>query len=441
VANELDEEAGCEGNPMEIEWVNHAGFVLNSSGVAVFSDPWIEGAAFDESWSLLSKTTFGYEDFARVSHIWFSHEHPDHFSPPNLKRIPQQYREKISVLFQTTIDKRVISVCRDLKFRDTTELTGDWLQLADDLEILCGTVGSLDSWAAFRTPGQTLLNLNDCVFLSVQELEPLKRKIGPIDTLVTQFSYASWWGNRDSKESWEQAARDQLEKIRREVDILKPKFVVLSASFVYFSHEENHYMNNWINTVHDAFEFVGSLRNVTAIVLYPGDKWNVGTPHDSQLALDRYRADLDKTRNSGFKKSATVAVDVLQDAAKLFLAKLKRKNSLILLWRIKETYIHLSDHDVLVKLSRRGLEISPSGKPDIRLSSSALHYCLKFDWGAETLFINGRFSAPPGGDKSRFFRWFSIAAANSHGVVYDVWYYLRKFRGRKNEQLGEITIP
>jgi len=64
---------------MNIEWINHASFVLNYNNIRLITDPWIEGAVFNESWSLISKTKFKYSDFKRITHIWFSHEHPDHF--------------------------------------------------------------------------------------------------------------------------------------------------------------------------------------------------------------------------------------------------------------------------------------------------------------------------------------------------------------------------
>jgi hypothetical protein len=60
--------------------------------------------------------------------------------------------------------------------------------------------------------------------------------------------------------------------------------------------------------------------------------------------------------------------------------------------------------------------------------SAALLYCLRNDWGGETLSVNGRFEVAKNGDRYRFFRWFSVANANSHGVVYDLRYYLKKFR-------------
>jgi hypothetical protein len=38
------------------------------------------------------------------------------------------------------------------------------------------------------------------------------------------------------------------------------------------------------------------------------------------------------------------------------------------------------------------------GQVSISLSYEALLYCLQFPWGCETLFINGRFRVPEGGD-------------------------------------------
>lgn len=64
---------------MRIKFVNHASVIFSYDDIHLISDPWIEGSVFHESWSLISKTKFRYEDFQDITHIWFSHEHPDHF--------------------------------------------------------------------------------------------------------------------------------------------------------------------------------------------------------------------------------------------------------------------------------------------------------------------------------------------------------------------------
>jgi UDP-MurNAc hydroxylase len=87
-----------------IRWINHAGFELQTQGLRIVCDPWLDGLAFAQSWALLSETQFKPADFAGVDYIWFSHEHPDHFSPANIRSIPESARSGITVLFQKTKD-------------------------------------------------------------------------------------------------------------------------------------------------------------------------------------------------------------------------------------------------------------------------------------------------------------------------------------------------
>ena len=122
---------------MEIEWVNHASFVVSSGRIHLLTDPWIFGRAFNESWDLLVPSKFSIDDFSRITHIWFSHEHPDHFSPPVLSRIPEKTRKEICVLFQQTRDQRVVSFCKKQGFGVTELLDGESLDIAPDFRVTC----------------------------------------------------------------------------------------------------------------------------------------------------------------------------------------------------------------------------------------------------------------------------------------------------------------
>jgi hypothetical protein len=422
---------------MQIEWVNHASFVLRSGESAVIMDPWLEGSVFDESWSLLAPSVFTYCDFETITHIWFSHEHPDHFFPPNLLRIPANIRARIHVLFQPTIDKRVIDFCRKAKFASVTELPPTWHTIGTDLSIWCEPASRGDSWAAIRGTSHTLFNINDCIYLDKEELRPIKHKIGKIDTLVTQFSYASWWGNKHDVAAWEAAATGQLEKIRREVEVLEPLSVLLSASYVFFDHEENWYMNQWVNTVRNAYNYVSQLPSTVPIVLYPGDKWIPGTEHDSSSALERYAVDQETALARGPQhKSKRVERATLEAASRDFIHRLKRMNSLLLLSRIPPARLFLTDYGSHFFLSLKGLTSAKEGAADVSLSSSALLYCLQNDWGGETLFINARFEVPKGGSWERFSRWFAIAGANRHGTFYDLGYYAKKLTRMLKSAVG-----
>ena len=52
---------------MQLEWVNHAAFVIHTGSTHLITDPWIEGTAFNNGWRLMSPTKFHYEDFSRIT--------------------------------------------------------------------------------------------------------------------------------------------------------------------------------------------------------------------------------------------------------------------------------------------------------------------------------------------------------------------------------------
>ena len=98
----------------------------------MISDPWLDGFAFDQGWSLLTGTKFPYESFRDITHIWISHEHPDHFAPQCLAKIPREYARNIVFLFQDTADKRVINYCKNkCSFKEYIELKKEqWFSLS-----------------------------------------------------------------------------------------------------------------------------------------------------------------------------------------------------------------------------------------------------------------------------------------------------------------------
>ena len=40
---------------MNIEWINHASFLLEIDDLKLVSDPWMEGRVFNRSWELLAE--------------------------------------------------------------------------------------------------------------------------------------------------------------------------------------------------------------------------------------------------------------------------------------------------------------------------------------------------------------------------------------------------
>ena len=69
-----------------LTFVNHACFQVRSDSALLLVDPWLEGPVFNNGWSLVDQSTSNAAMVEELNHagvpvyIWFSHEHPDHFS-------------------------------------------------------------------------------------------------------------------------------------------------------------------------------------------------------------------------------------------------------------------------------------------------------------------------------------------------------------------------
>jgi UDP-MurNAc hydroxylase len=404
-----------------LTWVNHASVIVESQGVRLITDPWLEGAVFNGGWTLLSPTRLHYEDFANITHIWFSHEHPDHFTPPNLRRIPEEYRRRIIVLFHETRDKRVVDVCKELGF-ETRELPeGRRVSLAPGFDLLSGCQALLDSWMAIFAEGRTILNMNDCDFPEHDGLAKIKDQVGRVDVLLSQFSYANWVGNPNDLAAQAAHAERKLVEMRRQITLFEPSWFIPFASFIYFSHAENFFMNGSINRIGDVYNYTSAELKTPTLVLYPGDRWKVGEPWDSAPSIRNYDADLARALQSTPERSPVVPLPILEQAATAFLEKNRTRNNRFLLRMLPRCVVRVRDLNIDVELSyRRGLRQVVGKRPDIITSSDSLMYCLKFDWGGNTLEINGRYEAPSGGKVQRFFRIFRVPEYNIAGQAFNL---------------------
>jgi L-ascorbate metabolism protein UlaG (beta-lactamase superfamily) len=280
---------------MNIEFVNHSSIIIKHNGNNIICDPWIEGSVFNKGWSLITPSKFTFEDFKNIDHIWFSHEHPDHFFPPNIKKIPAEYRKNITVLFQYTIDKRVLNFCNDLGFKKVIELKKDqWYNINSDLKVLCEHYQEGDSWICFKSKDRTLLNTNDCGIRNLYSAKQIKNKVGKVDVLLTQFSYAYWVGNPDQKHLREKKANDKLSWLKFQVEIFQPSITIPMASFVYFSHVENFWMNDSVNTPSKVYNYIKDKTNSLPILLFPGDVYIPYKEHNSEISLQKFEEEYAK---------------------------------------------------------------------------------------------------------------------------------------------------
>jgi UDP-MurNAc hydroxylase len=412
----------------EITWVNHSSFVIEQGQTGLICDPWLEGSIFNNGWDLMSPTRWQYDDFRRLTHIWFSHEHPDHFFPPNIKKIPEDVRPRLEVLYQATQDGKVLDFCRKLGFRTRELRPFEWTDLGDSMRVKCGTFPPYDSWMLFDVGGFKILNLNDCQTKTPAMAEKLLKRTGPVDVLLSQFSYACWVGNPENQEGRKRAAKRALEQISYQIEAIRPRYFIPSASFILFSHEENNYLNDTINRVGSVLKFLENYTDVEAFAMYPGDKWIVGGPHDGDGALKKYTSDYELGVRAYHKSESVPRSDLEQIAAKC-LTRLRAKNNWIFVKLASmpparlfgEVTVFLTDYHHAVRFDIfKGLQQAPEVKnteADISMSSASLAFALKNDWGFDTLYVNACFRASGEGFR-RFERSLSLALLNNTGRTF-----------------------
>jgi hypothetical protein len=320
--------------------------------------------------------------------------------------------------------------CKSLGFEKIIELDSSWHALTPKFSLLNTPHTDGDSWLCIKTDQYTVLNVNDCGLESDAELKEVKRQIGTdkIDVLLTQFSYANWSGNADQRHIREQHAENKLAEIARQISILKPAYTIPFASYVWFCHDENFYMNDAVNTAERTYTFIKSHTKSTPVVLFPGDRWSVHSQHDSSTSIAAWNDAYSGTVLAGqAEKSVSVGQAELIELGTAFAKNLLSQNAPLLKRFLKPCVVHITDHNLLYSLSLAGF--SPVKKhtspADISLSSDAMAYCFRFLWGGATLRINGRYQVPDGGDFEKWKWYFQISELNNHGLKFG-WKYLAK---------------
>ena len=379
-----------------ITFLNHASFIIQYNNIKILIDPYLFGSAFNDGWNLLKEIDHS-EQIKDITHIFYSHEHPDHFSIPFLKSIEPKSRNKIIILYQNTYDKRIKSFCEKLgyqfrEFKDSLEEKID-----KDISIIVGKVPFYDSWVNFQINNINILNVNDCVLENPRLVFDINKKLDrKIDILFTQFSYA----NFIKKEKQKIRASQQLAKIKIQDQILKPSYIVPFASFIYFSHLENKFMNKNINSIRNTYDFLINNCKAKAVILSPNEKWNLEVKNNflSLEFWDLIYKNFDKLNFNTIKKN--YSTKELISESKTYIDRLIANNNssiikfLSLIGFFSSIKIYVTDINKYYYFSiNQGLREIPDLKKHIKfisISSETLAFIFKYDFGFDTLQVNAR---------------------------------------------------
>jgi len=421
-----------------ITFVNHASVIFSYKKIHLITDPWLFGSAFNNNWDLISKSKMQIEDFENISHIWFSHEHPDHFAVQVLSLIPEGVRKNITVLFQDTLDHRVANKCRQFGFSVIEMKPNKLYKLDDEFRVKCKPYGFYDSWLYLEIGRKKILNINDCGIDSYTQAKYVHKFSRDVDLLLTQYGYAARIGDPEDVDLRKAASKEKLNRIKIQTQVFNPKQIIPFASFIYFSHVDNSYMNDQVNKIRNVEQFIKQNTNANPIILYPGDKWTIGEERDNIKSIELYEQDF-AADHKFHDNSPVIPLEELKNLANIYIKKIRDRNNWFLIKFFhsisffKTAKIYLKDLEVPILFDLiNGVKKSDFLKKDadIITDSDSLAFALKFDYGSETIFVGARFRRS-GGNSLNFLRAFMIGTLNNNGRTFPLGIigFLLKERG------------
>lgn len=393
-------------------FLNHASCIMGN----VLVDPWFKGDIFLNGWNLLKE--FDY-DINKLSYeyIFISHEHPDHFHIPTLKEIKNP--ESKTIIFHKTTDGKVVDFVKKMGFK-ILECENDKFYDLNFGKIKVQSNG-FDSFCIYKTnTGQTYVNMND--YQVEDEKELLKLNETDVDFLFSQFTYANWAGNKKDEILPKKAQRIINDRLSLQFKIFKPKTWIPFASYIYFSHEENFYMNKHVPSLSDIKRFAET-KNVKCIFPTPDMIYDERMGDNAIQYWTTMKTMIQPQHKNNVQPLEEVKASFLE-----MCDKIHDKNDMSL-FDAEETYISVPDWGNVIKYDIKNItfEIVSQLENDIEMSSECLHFLIKNKWGRGTVLISGRCQI-------------NYEKANNFFNQTNLWYYnnIGKYLG-ENLTLNDIV--
>ena len=221
-----------------IRLINHASVIFEFDDIKILTDPWYEGSVFHKGWKLIHQQTTEetLNSISDVTHIYISHEHPDHFSPIfflNKEISKILINNKVKIIFQETKDKRVLKFLEKKGYEVVEVLNNKFLHINKNVKIKIVKFGYIDSSLIIEAKDKKILNLNDCPLNKEDEIKKFKKKHGEFDILLSQFSYAAWKGGKENNSYRELAAKEKINILVKQYEILNCKYIIPFASYIF----------------------------------------------------------------------------------------------------------------------------------------------------------------------------------------------------------------
>ena len=384
-----------------IQFINHASVIVSDGDTSVLSDPWYTGDAFHKGWNLLHETSTQevLSILDKITHIWISHEHPDHFSISFFKSYADKIKDRsIKILFQNTKDKRVFKFLSAQGFNVQELDFNKQTSLSSNFTVTCIKDGFYDSGLLIESNDEKILNLNDCEVTTDNRVDEVFSITGEVDVLLTQFSFAAWKGGKENKQWRDEAAAEKINTMRLQIRKFNPKVVIPFASFMYFSNVDNFYLNDAVNKPNDLINKLGN-DSQNLIIMAPLNKLEESGLSATEDALDfweRKYAEIEPVNQYEINQ-----IGQLRESFDQYCARIHKNNNMNLvkilrtlspIKAFKPCLVHLNDLDVTLKFDYVSKSFQETHEvAQVSMQSESLNFIFKNSFGFDTLTVNGCF--------------------------------------------------
>jgi len=423
---------------LNIRFVNHASVVISDGDVSLLSDPWYWGTAFHDGWSLLCENTEEEIKYVldTITHIWISHEHPDHFHVPFFKKYSSVLKQKqIKVLFQETKDKRVVGFLESMGLKVEELKHEKEYYLSTTFKIKCVKSSFYDSALLSEVCGKTIFNLNDCNLHEIEEVRKFRGKYGTCHILLTQFSYAAWKGGKENLAWRESAAIEKLNSVLNQSKILSAQYVIPFASFVRFSNSFNAYLNDSVNTPNSLIKFM-KREDADLIFFRPMETQDIKDFSQNSDSLGFW---MDKFKNISYcpliEYEKVESVEELKGLYKNYRDRIFKRNNYCMIWLLAKLRVFGAFQKLNILIKDSGVIISfdlvsddfliVNEEPHLAMSFQSIKLIFLNDFGFDTLTVNGCFEEIKEGGFSRATKVLAIGNLNNLGIFINPYIILR----------------
>ncbi len=235
---------------MNITYLGHAGFIVETDQCVVIMDPWLSrGGAFDSAWFQFPRNQHlaplvheKLKDRERKIFLYVSHEHQDHLDVEFLSSLPDRNFTLLMPEFSRTALMKHFSdyECNEvIFFRHKQRISipdGSLTLYVDDSQL------NRDSAVLVRAGSDAFLNMNDCKLFD--SLPELVREEGRIQVFACQFSGATWhptcydYPPARYEAISQRKSHAKFETVAQAIDLIGPDAFIPSAGPVCFLDPE-----------------------------------------------------------------------------------------------------------------------------------------------------------------------------------------------------------